>query len=289
MKPIAVTEEFKTQAQEAFLKALESYKPSDGALNFKMSPSAVDTSAVTKPTILITADAYAKMMGLVYGYKEEICWHGLVERLSPSEFRIYDILCYPQINASTTVEMDDDKYIQWWMALEDDQVNAMHFQGHSHVKMAVNPSGTDTNNWNDFLDNTTADGYYIFCIANQHGLINWWIYDLATNWIYEPSDISTAIELEDGTSVNVWAEENIKNYTSKRSVQKYSALGSTFDNIYDTAWDETYDDAELLTSETYRPGYRWSYLRKAYACVINSKNSKNKNNKGLGNKGGNKR
>ena len=53
-------------------------------------------------TIRITPTAWMKMQTLVMGYDKEVGWFGTCEHVAPLEFRIKDILVFPQYTGGCT-------------------------------------------------------------------------------------------------------------------------------------------------------------------------------------------
>lgn len=233
MKPIAISEEFKNNVVEEFKKFINKGNPVvDGKISFSVTVTNKDRAKGIKPLITITTEAYAKMISLIKNCGVELAWHGIVERLDTYNYRITDILVYPQKVASATVESDDDKYPDWLMGLEDDQVNALRFQGHSHVNMGVSPSTVDKENWQKFLETLTDNDFYIFCIGNKRGEFYWTIYDLQTGWIYEPADIDIEIELNATKTAGAWADDMIEEFAKKQSFVQPKSYWGMSDPFY---------------------------------------------------------
>lgn len=147
-----------------------------------------------KVKIVFTPIAYLKMTALVDGFSSEIAWHGLVHRLGETHFEIYDILTYPQTVTDATVNTDQKKYNEWHESLPDEQFNDLRFQGHSHVNMAVSPSGTDLKNQRRLLSTLSSNAYYIFLIINKSRKWSCRIYDLEKNVCYDEKDCELIVD-----------------------------------------------------------------------------------------------
>ena len=224
MKPIRIADNLKAQAMQAFEDYLNNARTSTGDLKFNYN---LTTSvAKVRPLIRMSPVAYLKMMELVKLSSSEIAWHGVVERYSKEEYLITDIICYPQVVTSVTVESKPDEYCKWIMELEDDVINNMRFQGHSHVNMATSPSGRDTSNWEEYLQALPTNGFYLFNIVNKSGSMHWTIYDLSENVIFENADIDFEIDLDDSYCIKAWAEDNIEEYISKPVSVALNSLAS---------------------------------------------------------------
>lgn len=226
MKQIKPTKLDKSKALDAFRKYLENYKSNSGSIHFNYNLNQI-MKPKSKPVVTFTLESYAKMITLVDRSKEEIAWHGIVER-DGLNFKVTDILMYPQTVTSVTVTTDDVEYINFVMNLEEDLHEKLRLQGHSHVNMGVTPSSVDTAYYNELLQVLDKDDYYIFMIINKKQELNMWIYDFATNTIYERDDIQVVMEC-----VDEWYHETIrKNIKPKKVV-------TTRESIYN---DYPFDD-----------------------------------------------
>jgi hypothetical protein len=122
--------------------------------------------------------------------KEEIGWHGIVER-DGNVFKITDILVYPQKVTGATVTTDQVPYQEWLMA---QPVNKIRFQGHSHVNMGCSPSGVDEKCKEGVLESVKQDDYYLFMIWNKSLEFTGELFD-ATSWIkYQTRDMEVSVE-----------------------------------------------------------------------------------------------
>lgn len=165
--------------------------------------------APDKPEIRFSVEAYTKMQALVNYSDKEICWHGLVEKVDDLAYYIYDILVYPQIVTSATVEADEEEYVQWLDKLEDEQFNAIRMQGHSHVNMGTSPSSVDENYYEILRQHITD--FYIYTIMNKSGKIWVNLYDMQNNQVFESNDL---IITKDGVDYGAWYHDMYKTYVS---------------------------------------------------------------------------
>ena len=74
-------------------------------------------------------------------------------------------------------------------------------------------------NYNSILENLGNNDYYIFMIGSKSGSTWFNIYDYATNTIYEQTDIEYLIQLENGTLIKDWADNEKKSYIKERVIQ----------------------------------------------------------------------
>lgn len=199
---------------------------------------------IEDPTIYITPTAYIKMRTLIEETDVEIAWHGVVHRQGRI-FIITDILVYPQKITSVTVESDDDLYPQWCMELEDDVLNNMRFQGHSHVNMGVTPSGVDEDYYTRLL--TQVHDYYIIMVMNKSEKYTLRLYDVENNILY--SDLDLNIYLPDVHKDSLdWYEDN-KEMLKKPDTKQESLFKS--ETILDSdRLDVHTHEGRLLRSQT---------------------------------------
>lgn len=164
--------------------------------------------AKERPVVYITAKAGYKMRALIQSCGIEVAWHMLIQR-EDNTFRILDILVYPQKASGAYVESDDDRYMEWLVALTDEEHAMLHGQGHSHVNMGTFPSGVDMDHRDRLLRHVPKDGFYIFLITNKQGNQSFTIYDKAKSCIYEPTDVNV-VQAE-----VAWAEKQLKQFLKK--------------------------------------------------------------------------
>ena len=176
--------------------------------------SYIETKQIKEPTIYITPNAYLKMRKLVDATSSEIGWYGTVSEY-PGLERVYlidDIIVYPQTVTGTTCEQDESKMFDFEMSLTTEQVNKKRFQGHSHVNMGVTPSGVDEAFYQDLL--TQVTDYFIIAITNKRNEYTVRFYDIENNILY--SNIPILLLLEDGSDLNLWYTEVIRNLQDRK-------------------------------------------------------------------------
>ena len=229
MKPIILTAEAKQRALEIFKHLLEEATV-EKDLSIKITAETIcNTQELQKPVVFVTAQAYTKMLTLINNTNKEIAWHGIATRVN-NDYCIEDILVYPQTVTAATVDADEDAYARWLMDLPDDVINNLRFQGHSHCKMSTSPSGRDTTNWEKFVNLIEPDGFYIFCIGNQHNSFYWNIYDKRHNVLFEDKDIEMCIIDERGNSIDDWCSESIDRFIKEEKPATYTILGGSGNN-----------------------------------------------------------
>ena len=288
MKTLRVDESFKQNALKQFEEMLRAYKPTDGAINFKIDP--VADNKTNKMSVLMTSTAYLKMMALVQECSIELAWHGIVERKDDYTMVITDILCYPQEATSASVDAKEAEYFDWLMKLDDNVVNHLRFQGHSHVNMSVSPSGRDTDNWQKLFQMCQKpDDFYIVCIVNKSGANTWRIHDNKTGYLYEEKDIEFKVIIEDGVSIQEWGKATIKEYVTEHKITSTSYLAGWDKQLHSTTTasfeQRSYLSKDLMEMRedaeeefdlfyTWTPGSSWN---NQLQCYIKPKQNKNKN------------
>lgn len=197
-------------------KKLTSSHNIEEKVTYKIDMSAKKPAGVPENALIIMSPkAYYKMQSLVNACNKEVGWHGVVERGEDTEeeavFHLTDILVFPQEVTATTVTPDETEYSMWLSKLPDEVFNKLRFHGHSHVRMGVSPSGTDTQYQDQLL--SQVNDFYIFGIFNKHGNKKLFIYDMEANALYEPEDIElTCLEI---AKYEAWTETAIEKYVKE--------------------------------------------------------------------------
>lgn len=217
-KPITLTQDVIMEMAKEFIEALQKSKLSDGKVTYSKSFTYKDKE---NASLVFTTQAFAKMTRLIQSFDCEIAWHASCSRdeEDPTVFYVDDILVYPQTVTGVTVTMDEEEYGKWFQKGfmdEDERFDRIHFQGHSHVNMAVTPSSTDTDHQKEILSQLKKTGWYCFMIANKKFEYNIWIFDLANNVLYETADVDMIIG-DDGLDLDAF-EAEAKELAPKKTV-----------------------------------------------------------------------
>jgi hypothetical protein len=192
MRPIKMTEDIALEIARGYLEELRKNELIyDNKIRYSKSLNVVNENAIK---VNFTTEAYNKMMALVDGFSSEVAWHGVVERIDETIFRIIDILVYPQTVTGVTVNTDQSEYVKWLYGLPDEVFTNLMFQGHSHVNMETSPSGTDLNDMYELIGNLDDDDYYIFMIWNKRREFDVRVVDMAKNVIYSGADVQVSVE-----------------------------------------------------------------------------------------------
>lgn len=189
-----------------------------------------------------TLEAYHEMCALIDHFNTEVAWHGLVNRIDKTHFQITKIMIYPQTVTGATVNTDQAEYTKWLYAHNDEEFNAIRFQGHSHVNMGTTPSGVDMQNQWDVIDQLGPEDYYIFMIWNKSRSYNVRVVDMADNVIYSGDDVKVTIGDLDMKSFIEEAEGLVK----KQVATYTSYTGSYGGNYNGAASTKTYAGGEFV-------------------------------------------
>lgn len=175
-----------------------------------------------KATISFSTSAWIKMQALITHFNTEVQWHGLVYRISQTEFLVYDILVPPHTVTATSVESDQEEYEEWINNIEDSTFNNLKFHGHSHVDMDVNASSVDVEYRKKIVSQMSIpseneDEFYIFLIANKQGKNSAEIYDYKYNAAYSTDygEIDIDVMLDDGTNLQEFVDDAKKTAKEK--------------------------------------------------------------------------
>jgi hypothetical protein len=218
MKPLRITDEDQNKLIENFKEFLKNTRFQDGTIHYTRSLMDLQGNQ-PKPTLTFTADAMLKMKNLVATCTEEVGWHGTVER-NGMYFLVTDIILYPQVVTGATTNAKEPEYANWLMEQPDEIFNKIRFQGHSHVNFGVTPSGVDTNFYEKILNQLQDNDYFIFMILNKRDQYSLWIYDYSCNTIFEDKEILLRTQLNDGSLIDTWTEQNLATWVEQPSKVK---------------------------------------------------------------------
>ena len=70
--------------------------------------------------VRISSKAFMKMQTLVMGYDKEVGWFGFVERIADADFRIKDIIVFPQYTSAAYIDDEQDDPLEFckWLDTE---------------------------------------------------------------------------------------------------------------------------------------------------------------------------
>ena len=187
----------------------------------------IDLNSILKPEkqqaiLAFSTLAYAKMAYYVMSNDKEVAWQGWVEKLKDNIYYVKDVTLYPQMVTSITVDTDDAEYAKWTDTLSDEEYNTMRFQGHSHVDMPTQPSGTDWDYYHKRVTDLGDDDFYVFLIMNKQHSLWYSIYDLAKNIIFETDDIIFAVVDDSNEDIISKIEEDAKRFVKAKTYTTYN-------------------------------------------------------------------
>lgn len=199
-----------------FAEWLSKEKMQNGKLSYSLDVGKVDRKA----TVTFTSVAWLKMQYLIAVFTTECGWNMVCRRSDDAEdeYIIEDIIIYPQVVSSATVDTDLEAYAKWEDGLDDDVYTNLCGHGHSHVNMGVTPSSTDLEHQNKRLAELGEDRFYIFTIWNKKGDRNWRIFDYKKNILFETGDVEVQIESDNGIF------DFMEDVKTKITEKKYSSV-----------------------------------------------------------------
>ena len=244
MQKLKMTEELARELAEKFYQDMLKNTILTDSLNYKVSFGKESKGTVK---INFTEEAWGKMTSLIDDFSSEVAWHGLVQRLGPTQFEIYDILVYPQVVTGATVNTDQVRYQKWLMEQPDEIFNNIRFQGHSHVSMGVTPSSVDISDQERLIENLQPEDYYIFMIWNKRQEFYARVVDVAANVSYSGKDVSVTYNGYDADSFLTHARAIV---TKSVGVQAYGGAKNTSYYGNTTSYTNYQSQAKTTTAQT---------------------------------------
>lgn len=212
-------------------------------LSLKDSVDKIVTSKqIKEPQIYILDNAWIKIQTLVQENNSEVAWHCLVEQYPDNKFVIYDVLVFPQEVTGATANGIDGEYETWLATLPDEQFDFLKCHMHSHVNMAVTPSGTDENYYNSLM--TQVKDYYITMIINKSNQYHLRFYDKINNLMWY--DLTFKLCDSKGNLYDDWYESIKDNIKTKTYTTPYPNLYQN--NLFDSKKKETCKTKQTMTT-----------------------------------------
>ena len=149
------------------------------------------------PTVYYAPGVLEKIKYIVAECKTEIGWWGPVERTPEGDFLIKDIFVPRQEVSGTETLISEESMVAMFMeyAAQGGDTDELYYWGHSHVNMAVSPSGQDETQVQKFLSGCK---YFIREIRNKADAVKMDVYDrdartayLNVDYMYYPSEWET--------------------------------------------------------------------------------------------------
>ena len=136
------------------------------------------------PDVYYTADVKTTIDYLVASTDDEVGWFGLVDELVTGDYLVTEILIPDQTVSRATVDIDADAVTKLVMELMDRGVDPgkLRYHGHSHVKMQVQPSGTDQEHLEEYMENCD---WFIRGIYNKMNQSKVDVFDKRQSCVYQ--------------------------------------------------------------------------------------------------------
>lgn len=246
MKKLRATAEEKTKFIEDLTEQLAWFNRaplSDFKINDLIKEYSKVPENIKKPILLITAEAYVRMLELINQSPVECSWHGLVETAG-NKYYITDILVFPQRNSATATTTDEKEFAEWQTKLIMDPkfpIEKLRMHGHSHVNMNVFSSGVDDQYQKDLITKVDDGDFYIFLIMNKKMEMCAFIYDFKQQVMFETADIDIRIvnDLVACEDLRGWAKEELK----QNAITERPATAKTYPR-YDYAYERGFYENE---------------------------------------------
>lgn len=225
---IKIESSFLEKVKQEFLAMLDKGNFKDNTISFSQK---IVGNTNKKADLFIEDIAYSKMFALVDNFNTEIAWHGLARRDDEGKYTITDVVVYPQVVTGATVNTDQEKYQMWLYELPDEVFPQVRAQCHSHVNMSTSPSGTDTNYYDQIVEQLGDEDFYIFMILNKRRDIFVNIYDKKYNVMYESKDVTVSKRYDDEIdNLLKDAKEKCKERVFEVPAKKYQS------GVYNYGW-----------------------------------------------------
>ena len=153
---------------------------------------------VKVPKIFIGANALETIAKIPHLFDSEVSWFLEVEQHSDIDYEILPMVHVAEHTVSAvTIDIPAESYGDMMLDILDNEGDSAYQQvrcwAHSHVDMAVGPSGTDLAQMESFCSDAPNIKFYIMLIANKRGDIRLDFYDLVENLVFEGLQYTTEV------------------------------------------------------------------------------------------------
>jgi hypothetical protein len=202
----------------------------------------------TAPSVYYTREALAAIEYIVDQVDSEVGWFGLVDELDNGDYLITDIYIPQQIVSGVTVDMTPNAIAELAHQLmeEGKDPSKLRYEGHSHVNMAVNPSGTDEEMVDDFLADCP---YFIRGIYNKKNESRVDVFDKTRGLVFNKVDHGLdepELPEEFYEAIDDQLDENVKTKPVVRTLSipdkrtKPFDLHEEYDLMYGEKWRDSF-------------------------------------------------
>jgi hypothetical protein len=151
------------------------------SLPYSKAPAALPLEQPEAPVVYFTAETMSKVRYLVQQCDDEAAWFGVVEEVNDNDFLVTQIFVPDQTVTGASVDIDGDA-IAKMVHQHDIDSYFLRYHGHSHVNMAVEPSGTDQAHILDYLENYD---WFIRSITNKKGDMRVDVFDKRVGYAFQ--------------------------------------------------------------------------------------------------------
>lgn len=165
-----------------------------------------------QPTVYYTTDAWTTITYIVHACKDEVGWLGLVDTLESGDYLVTDIYVPQQEVSGATTEIEADAMSDLAMEILEagKDPSKLFYWGHSHVNMAVSPSGQDERQLGEYIEHCPV---FIRGIYNKKGDAKVDVFDRDAEIVHQCVDnypLHDLIEPELKASLDALLKANVK-------------------------------------------------------------------------------
>ena len=202
------------------------------------------------PRVSFDEAAILKMQSFVALADIEVAWLCFVETITPhEEYYVYDCELLKQDATSVTAEIDETALIEFGeKLLNEDRTfdyNNLRGWGHSHVKMAVNPSGTDDDTFKQLYENCE---YFIRIICNKDGVMRVDFVDTELEYEFDNIDYTWIPNDDCQQFVTTINEGNALIDKLQKQIEEIEETNASIEEI----WNKEYEKLLDKTKEKYK-------------------------------------
>lgn len=181
------------------------YRINSTSMEAKAEPLIAGQS--TTPRLFYTEMVFNEIKYLVQKCTKEVCWFGAVEKMG-NDYLVTQIFVPKQKVTAASAEIDASDLSD--IALELEDPSSLYYWGHSHVNMDVRPSGTDEQQFTEYLNDCDV---MIRGIYNKAGKTKVDIADTKTGILHqcvENGPMRTPLSAESQAKIDAWIKDNVE-------------------------------------------------------------------------------
>lgn len=210
------------QRVKATVSEVETVRPKykvDAKSQVAKTSHLIERKLEVAPKVLYTPTAWHKIVKAIHICSDEVGWLGLVDEIQGG-YLITDIFVPPQTVHGAETDIEPDAMAA--LMHELDYPDNLYYWGHSHVNMAVGPSGQDESQTSEYLEHCDV---FIRGIYNKKGESKVDVFDVANNMVHQKVTNNIQIPQMDPTELEKF-EETVKTNVKKHVYQSPNSANS---------------------------------------------------------------